>query len=195
MLYGSFRFRGRVTGSTGACAGFFVYGDTTDEADIEFLTQGSTSEVHYTNQPVSTEGATEVVQMPGAFSDWHTHRMDWIDGKTSWFEDGGHLQDITIQVPKVASKFVFVSHSYVLDIEVSATNVRDRTCGPTAAAGPGSCPLAMKRSSRSNGLKLCTTPLPVGQHLDNAAMLMRKVLSTVAFLASLSTKLGLQTTL
>ncbi|PWW71605.1 Glycoside Hydrolase Family 16 protein, partial [Tuber magnatum] len=40
------------------------------------------------------------------YDEWHTHRIDWVDGKSSWFVDGEHLLDKKYGVPTVPSYFV-----------------------------------------------------------------------------------------
>jgi len=43
--------------------------------------------------------------------DWHTHRIDWVSGKSSWFVDGEHFLDKKYGVPTVPSYFVMVCFS------------------------------------------------------------------------------------
>ncbi|KAG0126367.1 hypothetical protein HOY82DRAFT_508686 [Tuber indicum] len=40
------------------------------------------------------------------YDDWHTHRMDWVHGESSWFVDGEHFLDKKYGVPTVASSFI-----------------------------------------------------------------------------------------
>src|SRR5437588_10347805 len=42
------------------------------------------------------------------WDEWHTHRIDWVKGKSSWFVDGVHLLDTRYSVPTVPSYFVMV---------------------------------------------------------------------------------------
>lgn len=41
------------------------------------------------------------------WTDWHTHRIDWVAGKSSWYIDGVHQLDKTYGVPTVPSYVVF----------------------------------------------------------------------------------------
>lgn len=43
---------------------------------------------------------------PVAWTDWHTHRIDWVDSKSSWFVDGRHYLDKAYGVPTVPSYLI-----------------------------------------------------------------------------------------
>lgn len=44
--------------------------------------------------------------MPVAWTDWHTHRIDWVTSKSSWFVDGRHYLDKAYGVPTVPSYLI-----------------------------------------------------------------------------------------
>jgi beta-glucanase (GH16 family) len=134
ILYASIRVRARVYGASGAVAGFFTYRNGRNESDIEILTRDDPTEIRYSNQPVTDDRGDEIrgsstkVNMtsqdttdgtqaeklkkrktPTAqikYDDWHTHRMDWVHGESSWFVDGEHFLDKKYGVPTVASSFI-----------------------------------------------------------------------------------------
>lgn len=43
---------------------------------------------------------------PVRWTDWHTHRIDWVAGKSSWFVDGRHYLDKAYGVPTVPSYLI-----------------------------------------------------------------------------------------
>ncbi|TVY36039.1 hypothetical protein LSUB1_G005494 [Lachnellula subtilissima] len=113
--YLSARFRARVIGSPGACAGIFTYRHTTpspssvQEADIEILTRGARNAVQYTNQPSQdaqtgddVPEATRNVSIPQGrdWTAWNTYRVDWMPGTTSWYVNGASVADIGFQTPR-----------------------------------------------------------------------------------------------
>ena len=105
----SIRVFGRVSGTTGACAGIFTYLNDTQESDIEMFTRDPNNYVHYSNQPSSTgapdwtpiPGATVNVSMPQGlrWTDWHIHRLDWTPGRSVFFVDDIMTNTTTLQVP------------------------------------------------------------------------------------------------
>jgi beta-glucanase (GH16 family) len=40
------------------------------------------------------------------WEDWHTHRIDWVEGKSSWYVDGVHVLDKTYGVPTTTAYLV-----------------------------------------------------------------------------------------
>lgn len=134
LLYASIRIRARVTGASGAVAGLFIYKNGQNESDIEILTRDNNNEIRYSNQPVVDDSGNEIqgastsvdlatgTEVDGTedpnskvkrqsygdirWDDWHTHRIDWTEGKSSWYVDGEHYLDKTYGVPTVASYFV-----------------------------------------------------------------------------------------
>ncbi|KAH0602377.1 uncharacterized protein H6S33_008716 [Morchella sextelata] len=136
LLYASIRIRARVTGASGAVAGLFIYQNGQNESDIEILTRDNNNEIRYSNQPVVDDQGNEIsgastsvdmatgTEIDGTnepdkkikrarqkygdvkWDDWHTHRIDWTEGKSSWYVDGEHYLDKEYGVPTVASYFV-----------------------------------------------------------------------------------------
>lgn len=113
--YLSARFRARVIGSPGACAGIFTYRQPTaspssvQEADIEILTRDARNAVQYTNQPSqdpqtgdAVPEATRNVSIPQGrdWTVWNTYRVDWMPGMTSWSVNGVSVADIGFQAPR-----------------------------------------------------------------------------------------------
>lgn len=133
-MYGSFRFRGKITGDAGSTAGFFTFLSNTEECDTEFLSREGVNSVHYTNQPSAIDG----VPVAGATTDfdmftllgqtkkrgyppllrsrqagegwngWKTYRTDWKQGVTSFYINGKKALDKTVNVPTVPSDFLIV---------------------------------------------------------------------------------------
>lgn len=121
-------------GAPGAVAGLFLYQNNQNESDIEILTRDRTSEIRYSNQPVVDSSGNEIIgastsvnldtreQLDGSedpdvlrrslpdvrWDQWHTHRLDWVQGRNSWFIDGEHYLDKTYGVPTVPSYLVLV---------------------------------------------------------------------------------------
>ena len=78
----------RVSGSSGAVAGFFTYINDTDESDTETLTRDlGDASVHYSNQPPTDDsgatisGSTYNETLPSGrnSSEWNMRRLDWQD--------------------------------------------------------------------------------------------------------------------
>jgi beta-glucanase (GH16 family) len=108
LQYGTFRFRARVRGSSGACAGMFTFLNDQNEADIEILTRDSNGTIHYTNQPSvkkgnEVPGASIQVDNLASWTDWHTHRVDWLPGITRSYIDGKLVAQNKVNVPKKPS--------------------------------------------------------------------------------------------
>ena len=108
----SMRMHSMTTGTKGACTSIFTYrkeGDeVVEETDIEILTNDPSDTVRYINQPSYNEttddsvpGASHTITLPDGkvWYDWHTHRLDWTPGLTTWFLDGEKTFDMTFQVP------------------------------------------------------------------------------------------------
>ena len=108
----SMRMHSMTTGTAGGCTSIFTYrkeGDEiVEETDIEILTRDPGTTIRYTNQPSYNEttddtipGASHAVELPDGktWYDWHTHRLDWTPGLTTWFVDGEQTFDMTFQVP------------------------------------------------------------------------------------------------
>lgn len=107
ILYGSFRTVAQIQGDTGVCFGHFIYGDDTDEVDVEVLTKQGGNIINYTNQPGGTSGATVAKSVsPASTTAFHEHRFDWVAGKTRFYLDGTLESTITVNVPKIATTYI-----------------------------------------------------------------------------------------
>lgn len=98
----------------GACAGIFTYDPTTgSESDIEILTKDPANIIHYANQPdydpmtdTSIPGASTVAAIPTPWTEWATHRLDWLRNISVWHVDG-HVQTTNrYRVPERPSTLV-----------------------------------------------------------------------------------------
>jgi hypothetical protein len=118
LHHGSFRFRARVIGpnntaaSPGACAGLFTFYDDSNESDVEILTKDPEDVYRYTNQPsLNKEGNTvpaasiEGTDLP-PWSEWHTHRIDWLCKTSNWYLDDGLVASNTYSVPREPSGLI-----------------------------------------------------------------------------------------
>lgn len=109
----SFRVSARVSGASGAVAGFFTYHNDTQESDIEILTKDGDGRVHFSNQPTIDEnekmisGATFNDSLPESTStkDWAVYRLDWLPSLnlSVWYVNGEQLRNTQTNVPQVAS--------------------------------------------------------------------------------------------
>ncbi|PYI17594.1 hypothetical protein BO99DRAFT_474863 [Aspergillus violaceofuscus CBS 115571] len=80
---------------SGTCAGIFTYRSAVCESDIEILTADSPYTIHYANQPDydaehdrSIPGASAVVNLTRPWTEWTTHRLDWLRAESRWYADG-----------------------------------------------------------------------------------------------------------
>ena len=104
MLYGSFRMSAKITGDAGAVAGFFVYLDADNEADIELLTNEASDQIHYTTHDNGgntggTANPTLNTTFSGTRSDFNTYRFDWISSKVSFIINSDPPKTLTSAVP------------------------------------------------------------------------------------------------
>lgn len=127
ILYASARIRMRVSGAPGACAGVFFYQNDHNESDIEILTRDDPSVIRYSNQPVLDDdgepipGASAAIDLNNdstianlekrdadavRWDEWHTHRLDWVSGLSTWYIDGVKIHEKTYGVPTVPSLFM-----------------------------------------------------------------------------------------
>jgi hypothetical protein len=115
----SMRMHSMTTGTAGACTSIFTYrneeGEVVEETDIEILTRDSPGTIRYTNQPSYNAtiddvvpGASHAISLPEGktWEHWHTHRLDWTPGLTTWFVDGEKTFDMTFQVPTKPAQVV-----------------------------------------------------------------------------------------
>ena len=115
----SMRMHAMTTGTAGACTSIFTYrkqdGEVVEETDIEILTRDPGNTIRYTNQPSYNEtiddvvpGASHSISLPDgkSWEYWHTHRLDWTPGLTTWFLDGEQTFDMTFQVPEKPAQVI-----------------------------------------------------------------------------------------
>jgi hypothetical protein len=114
LFYGSFRVNARIWGDPGAVVGMFTYFNDTVESDIEVLTQNSTDIIFYTNQPnvdskghtVSQAGIHATMPNNTLWTDWNTHRLDWLPNISRFFVNDIETGSNTYGVPNHASSFI-----------------------------------------------------------------------------------------
>ena len=111
ILYGSFRVRLRISGDSGACAGFFTYKSNEQEVDIELLTKDPRTLIHFTNHPSGAKNAASSVDLQDlktglTWSGWHTHRLDWTSSSSSLYFDSIYTASNKGSVPKEPSHFM-----------------------------------------------------------------------------------------
>jgi beta-glucanase (GH16 family) len=115
----SVRMRARTIGARGAITAMFTYrgADTlanVQESDLEIRTSDQRNLIHYTNQPAYTDSgdvvpqATQNATMPGGldWTAWAVHRMDWTDGRTTWFVNDVLVAQIEFQAPRDESNII-----------------------------------------------------------------------------------------
>jgi hypothetical protein len=97
----------------GACVGIFTYHDRTSESDIEILTRDPSHRVHYANQPDydfendrEIPGASTIVDLPVPWTQWTTHRLDWLSDISRWFLSDQIQDSRTYRVPNLPSMIV-----------------------------------------------------------------------------------------
>jgi len=98
ILHGSFRVYTRVRGSAGACAGFSIYSDDDNEADIEILTDDVVDLAHATDHGTGAEASSNVT-FDGSWQSWNLWRLDWQSGLDSTFWNGQLLKSQRVEVP------------------------------------------------------------------------------------------------
>lgn len=94
--------------------GAFFYKTDNQETDIEILSADLASGVHYTNQnliagPREQYPSTHVAKpLPGdASKRYHEYRLDWVQGKTTYYVDGVLQQTHTTNVPTMAGTWLW----------------------------------------------------------------------------------------
>ncbi|KAM0339663.1 hypothetical protein ACHAPU_010845 [Fusarium lateritium] len=104
----SMRVSARITGASGAVAGFFTYFNDTQESDIEVLTRDEDNRVQFSNQP--TENTTTSTTIPGtthnetrsgSFQEWTVYRLDWLRDQdlSAWYINGKLAKTSQVNVP------------------------------------------------------------------------------------------------
>ncbi|KAH6999155.1 concanavalin A-like lectin/glucanase domain-containing protein, partial [Ilyonectria sp. MPI-CAGE-AT-0026] len=109
----SFRVSARVSGASGAVAGFFTYHNDTQESDIEILTKDGDGRVHFSNQPttdknekiISDTTFNDSLPESTSINDWAIYRLDWLPSldMSVWYVDGEQLRTTQTNVPQAAS--------------------------------------------------------------------------------------------
>jgi beta-glucanase (GH16 family) len=122
--HASMRMHARTIGSEGACTAMFTFRNAEtqlekQESDIEVLTNDPPTKIRYTNQPSwftnddgedeSIPGASNEVTLPAGkrWDQWHTHRLDWTPGMTTWSLDGEQTFAMSFQAPVDPAQMVF----------------------------------------------------------------------------------------
>ncbi|KXS22431.1 glycoside hydrolase family 16 protein [Gonapodya prolifera JEL478] len=108
ILYGSFRSTLKTTSVLGTCAGFFHYGNRTNEVDIEILSvQAADRKVNFvqhemillpdnTPSPLSIQ-TPDVGVNPSA--DYNEYRFDWTPTSSDFFVNGNYILSLTANEP------------------------------------------------------------------------------------------------
>lgn len=118
LLHGSMRIRMKILPDAkdgglvarGAVAGFFTYEADTQESDIEILTKDPLNIVKLSTQPASpsTPRADARVTIPNGkdWTEWVEYRLDWFDGRNTWYLDDQMMLNTTDSVPTEASQLM-----------------------------------------------------------------------------------------
>jgi beta-glucanase (GH16 family) len=111
ISHASVRTMARVSGSSGAVAGFFTYYNDTQEADIEVLTKDEPGRVHFSNQPTSDDDGNSIAgatfnETGPDYRNWNVYRMDWLPDEVVWFVNGVQIQRTSVHVPETESMFI-----------------------------------------------------------------------------------------
>ncbi|KAF4970211.1 hypothetical protein FSARC_2697 [Fusarium sarcochroum] len=108
----SLRVYARITGGSGAVAGFFTYFNDTQESDIEVLTREDDDRVQFSNQPTENTttwktipGTTHNETRSGSYEDWTVYRLDWLreEQLSAWYIDGKLIKTSQTNVPVTPS--------------------------------------------------------------------------------------------
>lgn len=112
----SIRYRARIHGDKGACAGAFTYkaddSGAEHESDLEILTSDPTNVVHYTTHPEEEDhdfDGTGTIAAPDSarWTNWQDHRLDWTQPKTTWYLNGKKNGQLTHEYPQLPSYLIF----------------------------------------------------------------------------------------
>jgi hypothetical protein len=97
----------------GACVGIFTYRFPNCESDIEILTNDPSTRVRYANQPdydpetdEMIPGASTVADVDVPWTEWSTHRLDWLSGVSRWWVNKKPQGTKTYRVPNMESRLV-----------------------------------------------------------------------------------------
>lgn len=97
----------------GACVGIFTYRPPNCESDIEILTSDPSYRVRYANQPdydpetdLMIPGASTVVDLDVPWTNWSTHRLDWLSEVSRWWVNDKPREAKTYRVPNMESRLV-----------------------------------------------------------------------------------------
>ncbi|PKS05441.1 hypothetical protein jhhlp_008817 [Lomentospora prolificans] len=113
----SLRVRARVTGSPGACSGFFTYYNDTQETDIEVLTRDPVDLFHGSCQPTHDARGRSIPETSLNISmtddgagtsreEWNTYRLDWLPGQSLFYLNGIQLAQTKKNVPVSESQLI-----------------------------------------------------------------------------------------
>ena len=110
ILYASVRTTMQVSTVPGTVSSPFFYKSDSQEADIEVLTGGNFTGVHYTNQKVNSEAQQTTKSLPltpELTTGFHEYRLDWLPGRTDFYLDGALQASFTDNVPTEAGKWLW----------------------------------------------------------------------------------------
>jgi len=116
ILYASVRTHAIFSTVPGTCQSSFFYASDTQETDIEFLSDPTstgntdgTADVHFTNQPTNGGGVTsaEAAAPANVGSTVHEYRTDWTANFTAFYIDGVLQQTFTTNVPSQAGPWLW----------------------------------------------------------------------------------------
>ncbi|KAJ6113477.1 Endo-1-3(4)-beta-glucanase [Penicillium sp. IBT 18751x] len=98
---------------SGACVGIFTYRPPNCESDIEILTSDPSHRVRYANQPdydpetdVMIPGASTIADLDVSWTNWSTHRLDWLSEVSRWWVNDKPRDAKTYRVPNMESRVV-----------------------------------------------------------------------------------------
>ncbi|KAJ5141813.1 Endo-1-3(4)-beta-glucanase [Penicillium atrosanguineum] len=98
---------------SGACVGIFTYRPPNCKSDIEILTSDPSYRVRYANQPdydPETDGmipgASTVADLDVPWTNWSTHRLDWLSEVSRWWVNDKPQEAKTYRVPNMESRLV-----------------------------------------------------------------------------------------
>lgn len=116
ILYASVRTTALFSTIPGTVQGTFFYKSDTQEIDIEYLSDpsstantGGVPAIHWTNQP--TNGGSSTTSLTTAPSDIdtveHEYRIDWTSDHTAFYLDGVLQEKYTVNVPSTPGTWLW----------------------------------------------------------------------------------------